>query len=204
MSSYASPSPASAQVGVVGLAVMGNNLARNFASRGYAVALYNRTQARTDAMMAAHGTDGAFVPAESVADFVASLERPRRVIMMVQAGDATDATIAALLPHLEPGDILVDGGNAHFPDTRRREAALREVGIHFVGAGISGGEEGALTGPSIMPGGPVESYDARSARCSSRSLLSSTVSPAARTSARTVPGTSSRWSTTASSTPTCS
>ncbi len=86
MSSYASPSPASAQVGVVGLAVMGNNLARNFASRGYAVALYNRTQARTDAMMAAHRTEGAFVPAESVAEFVASLERPRRVIMMVQAG----------------------------------------------------------------------------------------------------------------------
>ena len=155
-----SPSAATAQVGVVGLAVMGSNLARNFASRGYTVALYNRTQARTDAMMAAHGSDAAFVPAADVPDFVASLERPRRIIMMVQAGGPTDATIDTLLPHLEPCDILVDGGNAHFPDTRRREAALKEVGIHFVGAGISGGEEGALLGPSIMPGGPAESYAA--------------------------------------------
>jgi 6-phosphogluconate dehydrogenase len=155
------PSPAAtAQVGVVGLAVMGSNLARNFASRGYTVAVYNRSRARTDAMMAAHGGEGAFVPAVEVADFVASLERPRRIIMMVQAGGPTDATIETLLPHLEPGDVLVDGGNAHFPDTRRREKALREVGIHFVGAGISGGEEGALKGPSIMPGGPAESYAA--------------------------------------------
>ena len=149
-----------AQVGVVGLAVMGSNLARNFASRGYTVALYNRTHARTDAMMAAHGTDGSFVPAATIPDFVASLERPRRIIMMVQAGAATDATIDSLVPYLETGDILVDGGNAHFPDTRRREAALREQGLHFVGAGISGGEEGALKGPSIMPGGPRESYEA--------------------------------------------
>ena len=153
------PSP-TAQVGVVGLAVMGSNLARNFASRGYTVALYNRTQSRTDDMMAAHGAEGSFVPASTVEDFVASLERPRRIIMMVMAGGPTDATIDTLLPLLEPGDILVDGGNAHFPDTRRREAALRDVGIHFVGAGISGGEEGALKGPSIMPGGPVESYAA--------------------------------------------
>ena len=107
MSSSTGPSPASAQVGVVGLAVMGSNLARNFASRGYAVALYNRTQARTDAMMAAFGAEGAFVPATSVAEFVASLERPRRIIMMVQAGAPTDATIATLLPLLEPGDIPV-------------------------------------------------------------------------------------------------
>jgi 6-phosphogluconate dehydrogenase len=149
-----------ADVGVVGLAVMGSNLARNFASRGYRVAVFNRTTARTDAMMAAHGAEGAFVPATDLAGFVASLERPRRIIMMVQAGGPTDATIDSLLPHLEPGDILVDGGNAHFPDTRRREKALREVGIHFVGAGISGGEEGALKGPSIMPGGPPESYAA--------------------------------------------
>ncbi len=151
------PSP-TAQVGVVGLAVMGSNLARNFASRGYTVAVYNRTTSRTEEMMAAHGSEGAFIAADDVADFVAHLERPRRIIMMVKAGGPTDATIETLLPHLESGDILVDGGNAHFPDTRRREAALREVGIHFVGAGISGGEEGALKGPSIMPGGPAESY----------------------------------------------
>jgi 6-phosphogluconate dehydrogenase len=149
-----------AQVGVVGLAVMGSNLARNFARHGRAVALYNRTQARTDQLMATHGTEGTFLPAASVQEFVASLERPRRILIMVKAGPATDATIDTLLPHLEPGDILVDGGNAHFEDTRRREAALRERGLHFVGAGISGGEEGALHGPSIMPGGSQESYAA--------------------------------------------
>jgi 6-phosphogluconate dehydrogenase len=155
------PTPtATAQVGVVGLAVMGLNLARNFASRGYSVAVFNRSPARTEAFMEAHGADGVYVPADDPAGFVASLERPRRVIMMVQAGPGTDAAIETLLPHLEPGDVLVDGGNAHFPDTVRREAALREVGIHFVGAGISGGEEGALKGPSIMPGGPPESYEA--------------------------------------------
>jgi 6-phosphogluconate dehydrogenase len=150
----------SAQVGVVGLAVMGANLARNFARHGHAVALYNRTQARTDALVQAHGDEGTFVPATSVEDFVASLERPRRIVVMVQAGAGTDATIDALVPHLEDGDIVVDGGNAHFEDTRRREAALREHGLHFVGAGVSGGEEGALNGPSIMPGGSRESYDA--------------------------------------------
>ena len=151
---------ATAQVGVVGLAVMGSNLARNFARHGHTVALYNRTQARTDELVAQHGHEGSFVPAQSVEEFVASLERPRRIVIMVKAGAATDATIDALVPHLEPGDIVVDGGNAHFEDTRRREAALREYDLHFVGAGISGGEEGALNGPSIMPGGSKESYEA--------------------------------------------
>jgi 6-phosphogluconate dehydrogenase len=150
----------SAQVGVVGLAVMGSNLARNFARHGHTVALYNRTQARTDALMAAYGTEGKFLPASSIPDFVASLERPRRIVIMVQAGVGTDRVIESLVPHLEPGDIVVDGGNAHFEDTRRREAALKEKGLHFVGAGISGGEEGALLGPSIMPGGSRESYAA--------------------------------------------
>ena len=151
---------ATAQVGVVGLAVMGSNLARNFARHGHTVALYNRTQARTDELVAQHGPEGSFVPAQTVEEFVASLERPRRIVIMVKAGAATDATIDALVPHLEPGDIVVDGGNAHFEDTRRREAALREHDLHFVGAGISGGEEGALNGPSIMPGGSKESYEA--------------------------------------------
>lgn len=149
-----------AQVGVVGLAVMGANLARNFASRGYTVALYNRTQARTDALVAEHGSEGSFVPATSLEGFVASLERPRRVLVMVKAGAGTDAMIDAVVPLLEPGDIVVDGGNAHYEDTRRREAKLRDLGLHFVGAGVSGGEEGALNGPSIMPGGSPESYDA--------------------------------------------
>jgi len=151
---------AAAQVGVVGLAVMGSNLARNFARHGHTVALYNRTQARTDALVAAHGEEGRFLPSASVQEFVASLERPRRILIMVKAGPPTDATIDGLLPHLEPGDIVVDGGNAHYEDTRRREAALRDRGLHFVGAGISGGEEGALLGPSIMPGGSRESYAA--------------------------------------------
>jgi 6-phosphogluconate dehydrogenase len=154
------PTSQQAQIGVVGLAVMGSNLARNFAHHGYTVALYNRTKARTDQVMAAHGGEGSFVPAAEVEQFVASLERPRRILLMVKAGGPTDASIDALAPHLEPGDIVVDGGNAHFEDTRRREAALRERGLHFVGAGISGGEEGALRGPSIMPGGSRESYAA--------------------------------------------
>lgn len=149
-----------ADVGVVGMAVMGSNLARNFASHGYSVAVFNRTPGRTRELMAAHGADGDFVPAETVQSFVASLKRPRRMILMVQAGPATDATIESLVPFLEPGDIIVDGGNSHFPDTIRREAALRAQGFHFVGAGISGGEEGALLGPAIMPGGPAESYEA--------------------------------------------
>jgi 6-phosphogluconate dehydrogenase len=148
-----------AQIGVTGLGVMGRNLARNFARHGYAVALHNRTTARTDAIMAEFGHEGSFVPAVTAEEFVASLERPRRVLIMVNAGAATDAVIEEFAPLLEPGDMIIDGGNAHFVDTRRREAALREVGIHFVGMGVSGGEEGALNGPSIMPGGSAESYE---------------------------------------------
>ena len=149
-----------ANVGVVGMAVMGSNLARNLAHKGHSVAVFNRTASRTDAMIAEHGTEGDFRPAHELADFVASLERPRRIIIMVKAGAPTDATIDALVPLLEEGDIVVDGGNAFFEDTRRREEKLRGLGLHFVGAGISGGEVGALEGPSIMPGGSRESYEA--------------------------------------------
>ena len=151
---------ATAQVGVVGLAVMGSNLARNFASRGHTVAVFNRSQARTDLLIDAHGSEGAFVPSATTAEFVASLQQPRRIVMMIQAGAGTDTVIETLVPHLEEGDILVDGGNAHFEDTRRRESELKTKGLHFVGAGISGGEEGALLGPSIMPGGSREAYAA--------------------------------------------
>jgi 6-phosphogluconate dehydrogenase len=151
---------ATADVGVMGLAVMGANLARNLARHGHTVALFNRTHSRTEALVTAHGDEGDFVPTQSVEEFVASLRRPRRILVMVQAGAGTDAVIDSLVPHLEPGDILVDGGNAQFQDTRRREAALREVGLLFVGAGVSGGEEGALLGPSIMPGGSAEAYEA--------------------------------------------
>jgi 6-phosphogluconate dehydrogenase len=147
-----------ADIGVTGLAVMGSNLARNFARHGYTVALHNRTQARTDALVAAHGHEGEFVPSSSAEDFVVALEPPRRVLVMVQAGPATDAVVDELAAHLEPGDMVLDGGNTHFVDTRRRESALRERGIHFVGTGISGGEVGALEGPSIMPGGSDEAY----------------------------------------------
>lgn len=149
-----------AAVGVVGMAVMGRNLARNLARHGHVVALYNRTPARTELVVTEHGREGTFLPATDLSSFVASLARPRRVIIMVQAGAGTDAVIDQLVPLLETGDIVVDGGNAHYEDTRRRELRLREHGLHFVGAGISGGEVGALEGPSIMPGGSVESYAA--------------------------------------------
>ncbi|WP_129978243.1 NADP-dependent phosphogluconate dehydrogenase [Rhodococcus sp. Q1] len=149
-----------AQIGVTGLAVMGSNIARNFARHGYTVALHNRSIARTDALLAEHGDDGTFVRTETIDEFVAALEKPRRVLIMVKAGDATDAVIDELADAMEPGDIIIDGGNALYTDTIRREAALRARGLHFVGAGISGGEEGALNGPSIMPGGPAESYEA--------------------------------------------
>ncbi len=148
-----------AQIGVTGLAVMGRNLARNFARHGHRVALHNRTQARTDSLVAEHGDDGDFVPSTSMEEFVASLERPRRIIVMVKAGPGTDAVIDELVPLLEQGDIIIDAGNAHFPDTVRREQQLKEKGLHFVGTGVSGGEEGALNGPSIMPGGSRKSYE---------------------------------------------
>jgi 6-phosphogluconate dehydrogenase len=149
---------ASAQIGVTGLGVMGRNLARNFARHGYTVALHNRTASRTTDMVSQFGDEGTFVAAQSAQEFVAALERPRRLVIMVNAGEATDAVIDEFAPLLESGDMIIDGGNAHFKDTRRREAALRQKDLHFVGMGVSGGEEGALNGPSIMPGGSAESY----------------------------------------------
>ena len=148
-----------AQIGVVGLAVMGSNIARNFARNGHTVAVYNRSPEKTRALIADHGDEGSFVPSETIEDFVASLERPRRALIMVQAGPATDAVIDQLADAMEEGDIIIDGGNSLYTDTIRREKAIRARGLHYVGAGISGGEEGALNGPSIMPGGPAESYE---------------------------------------------
>src|SRR5215472_9480675 len=147
-----------ADIGVTGLAVMGRNLARNLARHGHVVSLHNRSPERTRSLVAEHGDEGTFVPSESMEDFVASLRRPRAIVVMVKAGAATDAVIDELVPLLDEGDIVVDCGNAHFADTRRREAALRQRGVHFVGCGVSGGEEGALLGPSIMAGGSAESY----------------------------------------------
>ncbi|MFD8102972.1 NADP-dependent phosphogluconate dehydrogenase [Nocardia fluminea] len=154
-----STSTARAHIGVTGLAVMGSNIARNFAKHGYTVALHNRSVAKTDALLAEHGGDGDFVRTVTVEEFVAALEKPRRVLIMVKAGDATDTVIEELAAVMEPGDIIIDGGNALYTDTIRREAAMAERGLNFVGAGISGGEEGALNGPAIMPGGPKESYE---------------------------------------------
>jgi 6-phosphogluconate dehydrogenase len=148
-----------AQIGVTGLSVMGRNLARNLARHSYRVALHNRSVERTRSLMAEHGDEGDFVPAESMEEFVASLRRPRAVIVMVKAGAATDAVIDELTPLLEPDDMIVDCGNAHFTDTLRREKSLAGKGLHFVGTGVSGGEEGALHGPSIMPGGSKQSYE---------------------------------------------
>jgi 6-phosphogluconate dehydrogenase len=151
-------SAASANIGVVGLAVMGSNLARNLASReGNTVAVYNRSHEKTDVLVAEH-PEAEFVPAFSYEEFAASLVKPRAAIIMVKAGRPTDAVIDSLLEVFEPGDIIVDGGNALFTDTIRREKAVRETGVNFVGMGVSGGEEGALLGPSIMPGGSDESW----------------------------------------------
>ncbi|NYD68795.1 NADP-dependent phosphogluconate dehydrogenase [Agromyces atrinae] len=153
-----SPQPA-ANIGVVGLAVMGSNLARNLASReGNTVAVYNRSYAKTETLITEHPEAG-FVAASTIDEFAASLQKPRTAIIMVQAGRGTDAVIDQLVEAFEPGDIIVDGGNALFTDTIRREKAVRETGINFVGAGISGGEEGALNGPSIMPGGSAEAWE---------------------------------------------
>src|SRR6202012_6123957 len=137
---------AKAQIGVTGLGVMGRNLARNFARHGFATALHNRTTAKTDEIMKEFGHEGTFVPAHSPEEFVASLERPRRLLIMVNAGPATDAVIEEFAPLLEEGDMIIDGGNADFKDTRRREAKLREQGLHFVVRGGVGGVEGALNG----------------------------------------------------------
>ncbi len=149
---------AQANFGVVGMAVMGKNLALNVESRGYTVALFNRTTSKTEEVVAEH-PDKNFVLTKTVEEFVAAIEKPRRIMLMVQAGAATDATIKSLLPHLDKGDILIDGGNTHFPDTMRRNAELADSGINFIGTGVSGGEKGALEGPSIMPGGQKEAYD---------------------------------------------
>ncbi|WP_019533584.1 NADP-dependent phosphogluconate dehydrogenase [Paenibacillus ginsengihumi] len=145
------------QIGVIGLAVMGKNLALNIESRGFTVSVYNRSREKTDALLEeAKGKN--LVGTYTIEEFVASLEKPRKILIMVQAGKATDATIESLIPHLEQGDIIIDGGNAYFPDTQRRNKELEAHGIRFIGTGVSGGEEGALKGPAIMPGGQKDAY----------------------------------------------
>ncbi|MCZ8511366.1 NADP-dependent phosphogluconate dehydrogenase [Paenibacillus filicis] len=146
------------QVGVIGLAVMGKNLALNIESRGFTVSVFNRSREKTDALLAeSQGKN--LVGTYTIEEFVASLEQPRKILIMVQAGHATDDTINQLVPHLDKGDIVIDGGNAFFPDTQRRNQELEAHGIRFIGTGVSGGEEGALKGPAIMPGGQKDAYE---------------------------------------------
>jgi len=149
-------------VGMIGLAVMGSNLARNIESRGIPVAVYNRTGEVTKEFMAKFGTrDGkpaGFTASYTMEEFVKSMQSPRQIIIMVKAGAGTDAVIDQMAPLLEKGDIVIDGGNAYFKDTVRREQKLTAMGLNFLGIGISGGEEGALKGPSLMPGGPKDAW----------------------------------------------
>ena len=149
---------AEATIGVTGLAVMGANLARNIARRGTTVAVHNRTSAKTDEFLTQFGSEGRFVAGHDVPAFVAAIKRPRAILMMVKAGKPVDDVIAELLPHLDGGDILIDGGNSYFADTRRRTQEVEAKGFRYIGTGVSGGEEGALLGPSIMPGGTEEAY----------------------------------------------
>ena len=153
-----STQPASARFGVMGLGVMGQNLALNVERNGFPVAVWSRTGTEVDAVLKAKAQGRKLAGYTDVREFVRALERPRRILMMVKAGDATDWTIDQIKPFLEAGDILIDGGNSHFADTQRREKALRAAGLHFVGSGVSGGETGALWGPSLMPGGTKEAW----------------------------------------------
>src|SRR6266853_2511896 len=147
------------ELGIVGLATMGMNLARNLASHGVRVAVFNRTRHRTDEFMASYGAEGDFKPAATLEELVHILTPPRAILLMVKAGSPVDEGIDALSMLLEPGDTLIDGGNSLFHDTRRRAAAAARAGLGFLGMGVSGGEEGALLGPSLMPGGSRESYE---------------------------------------------
>ncbi len=143
----------SADIGLIGLAVMGENLVLNMESHGFTVAVYNRTVARVENFLTGRARGKRIIGCHTVGELVAALKRPRKVLMMVKAGPAVDQVIAEVAPLLEPGDILIDGGNTHYPDTSRRLRALQERGLRYIGTGVSGGEEGALLGPSIMPGG---------------------------------------------------
>src|SRR5574344_2977077 len=149
-----------ADIGLIGLAVMGENLVLNMESKGYTVAVFNRTVERVDQFIAGRGADKNFIGAHSIAELCASLERPRKVMMLVKAGKPVDDFLEQIIPHLEPGDIIIDGGNTHFPDTVRRAKYVESKGLLYVGTGVSGGEEGALLGPSMMPGGSPAAWPA--------------------------------------------
>lgn len=147
-----------ADIGLIGLAVMGENLILNMESKGFTVACFNRSVAKVDAFLQGRGKDRNFIGCHSLEELVNSLEKPRKIMLMVRAGQPVDELMTSLLPLLQPGDILIDGGNSYYLDTERRCKKAAELGIHFVGAGVSGGEEGALNGPSLMPGGAAEAW----------------------------------------------
>jgi len=149
-----------ADIGLIGLAVMGENLILNMESKGFTVAVYNRTVDKVDKFMTGRGAGKKFIGCHSIADLCANLERPRKVMMLVKAGAPVDDFIEQIIPYLEPGDIIIDGGNSHFPDTMRRTGYVESKGLLYIGTGVSGGEEGALLGPSMMPGGSPAAWPA--------------------------------------------
>ena len=146
-------------IGLIGLAVMGENLALNLESKGFSVAVFNRTTEVTEKFAAGRAKGKNILPTRTMEEFVAALKKPRIAMMMIKAGKPVDIVIGEIVPFLERGDVLIDGGNSLFTDTSRRGKELEEKGIHFVGMGVSGGEEGALKGPSLMPGGPREAWE---------------------------------------------
>ena len=149
-----------ADIGLIGLAVMGENLVLNMESKGFTVAVYNRTVDKVDKFVSGRGAGKNFIGCHSIAELCANLERPRKVMMLVKAGSPVDDFIEQIIPHLEPGDIIIDGGNSHFPDTIRRTNYVESKGLLYIGTGVSGGEEGALLGPSMMPGGSPAAWPA--------------------------------------------
>lgn len=149
---------ATADFGLIGLGVMGENLVLNVESRGFTAAVYNRTTDKVEAFINGRGAGKKFVGCTTIESFVAALKRPRKIMILVKAGKPVDAVIDSLLPFLEQGDIVIDGGNSYWPDSSRRCKELKAKGILFVGSGVSGGEEGALKGPSMMPGGAEEAW----------------------------------------------
>jgi 6-phosphogluconate dehydrogenase len=202
-------------IGLVGLAVMGQNLALNIADHGFQISVFNRTTEKTDKFVADNpNTPGGVVGSKTIAEFVASIKKPRKIVLLVQAGKGTDAVINELQPALEKGDIVIDGGNSLWTDTIRRENAFSAQGLRFIGSGVSGGEEGARFGPSLMPGGEFQAWlelkpvwEAIAAKVDAKTgkplTGASPGSPARPTSAPTARDTTSRWSTTGSSTATC-
>ena len=192
-----------ADIAVVGLAVMGENLILNMESKGFTVACYNRTTSKVDAFINGRASGKNIVGCHSVEELVNSLQRPRKVMLMVKAGAAVDAFIEEVIPFLEEGDIVIDGGNSHFPDTIRRTRDLESKGLLFIGTGVSGGEEGALIGPSIMPGGSPAAWPHVKEIFQRIAAKTDAGEPCCEWVGENGAAISSRWCTTGSNTATC-